>query len=535
MRIQGSTVTRAIHLFWRGRHSTNTLDHMKADPKLVRAVTESMRRHCTLEELAARHSLEQVCLDVGVRLQKVVRGEARFRDYPPFCLLHFIEACAFSSRLVGRLPVPEQVYRMVQDQVIAASDPIDRYLIEQSLGLWLRRVERQQFLVQSLRHPISMGRCIRLLGENSPLSSISELLEAKYGFSIGDWLCVHAILWTMTRDAPNPSLLHNWVDAVPESAISQQSLSRCLEHLCHSRQSLADHYKAQRPWNRLAGWTNPLSAFLARPCIRFEEGISTPVPSLLVHHGIYGLRELLRSVDSPNVACAFSAALENYAVDLVAATNVAAKYLSGRHLRQELAGSRTCDGLWEFDDCILLLECKSFVSQQRTLQPDPLRKSTETSELVHGMTQIRETATAIRRRRLPQVASDKPIVGIIVTVQECGGVNIPSYFQSIIEPVLEEEQSDDSRFGAQFVAHPIAVFSLDALDFLAIWMSTHKRGPLGVFDSYATQQQMMKGAWDRYLMGLVGDLPNPLAEFWHRPFELLVHERFDIPAHNDRL
>lgn len=495
-----------------------------------------LRHHWKLRMIVRDWSLETLALEVASRIALVRRAVDNERGrllsrWPPHLLLDLVEMCAAETRIVGPSPISERQLQSALELHRRFDNPIDKHLLvtEQNFALWWMRLNREQFDIQHRAGLFDIGRVLRLLWDDAPLKSVSAAMTASLGLSVEDWVAACFVCWAMTRDKPNPNFVKKYLAEIPEHFISQDRMDRALKLLAATPAEMGERYRRNHPVNRPREWSSASSAFLERPMLSFEKGWIAPCPDLLLLQAASGVHTLASQIDPRALEEELGVSLERYVGDLFGLLRHRRQALGGKTLRDWLHPLKACDHVFEFDDSILLVECKAIQRRTRHLSVNAWRGSGDVGAIADGFSQIWATAQAVCGGRLAAkgISSDKPVFGAVITFGQFPALNDARFRKEVVFPRLP---ADMAGWPSPLRAVPL-VLGPRALDLLAVWLSQEERGPSALFENWY-ERAPLHGDGEHFLQTLVQARPNPIASFWSDPFDRLWAKRFELIERN---
>lgn len=489
-----------------------------------------LRFYWTLHQLLRPFDRELLTLEVARRLNAVSRALRTnpnlIAQWLPFRLLHAMEAAAAHSGVgQGCRPTDGDLQNLL-NHYRRYNDPTDRFLIEEcGLPAWLMRVDREQFQIQFEADHLVLGRLVRLFWHEGRLAKTNSKLKSSYGFDIEEWITACFVVWSATARRSYPTVTPAYLKQIPPTLIMQEALLRCIAEMSLTPDGLANWYRERRPAGKPLTYALAEHAILTSPLVRFEQGWVAPIPDLILVNASRAIHRMGRRVAGNEFSDEFGAALENYVHEALSGTPYLKHAVDGKQLK-EGATRLSCDRALEFEDCIVLIECKAIQPTAKFFDADSIRRSPSTPPLARALSQIVMTARDVQGGRYgPLFDSGKPIFGLVVTAGRFVGTN-SAWYHGILEPELDPDVRQFPKWYSPLQSAP-QILDLGSLERFSIWLHQHAKSPMALFQQKTEYDRSVGGDWDRFLDSEVSNKPNPIKPFFEAPFDELWRQRFE--------
>lgn len=411
-----------------------------------------------------------------------------------FELLHSIEAsCAYARGYLND-PVTEYRLRQAVNAFRMNEEPYEEHVLmeDDDVHMFMQLLFRRQIEVQehSIETRHMLGRFHLMFGKPDLANKSLAILDAIYGLTLDAWATYCIGAYGQAVKGPCSRFRLASYDGAGGGLFSEQSLTSFKSLSCRTPEDVRDQYKGERD-----GLQKPYmhiclrSGFLSKPVIDFGEGrFLAPQPHLLVKHLFTGLETAVRDIDESTWSDDCGVCLEAYVLSLLERTYDSR--LITRPDRDGEVAERRCDFLINLDECHLLIECKATRFRQRLLVRENLRRDSSSCRLRDAFEQIVATAHAI-----PANHRAKPVIGLIIVLDEIVAVNTEWYWMNVIQP---SDSNDPSILECRPQILPIVAFET--------LISLLRHGSLSVLglvrDQIGGQQNLMRADWSKAIMDL---------------------------------
>ena len=235
-------------------------------------------------------------------------------------------------------------------------------------------------------------------------------------------------------------------------------------------------------------------------------------PYLIFHHAQNGLYRLCQELDLELFGNEFGASFERYVGNLLSHLNNQITIILENQLLLAHR-SKVCDFLVEFEDCILLCECKATQYSAKLYTENAIAGDNSTNKMADAFEQLYISARNIRDGVYSKSISNsnKPIVGIVATYGNLPFANSNWYFQHAISNRMSQEILKDWPW-------PMDVFPqilhIQGLEELVIVMNKLNQSPLELIREKLKKEYSQVGDWSQYISVIL----NKKVHNWDFPF-----------------
>jgi len=465
--------------------------------------------------------------EVSARIHAAHQDRSLLGRWTPAHLLHAIECAAFASQRPEGFVADEHVIQCVMSLYREFTNPVQTYfLVElQSVDLWLMLLDREQLQTQFNATRLSVGRALRLLWLDQPLPRTSALIAHHVGFSVEDLLVTAFFGWAATFKRRYPEMGMDYGLQIPHALIPPPIFYRCMRELSYTPDELAGRHSVTRDMATPLRASSVESPFLRRPAIQLPGDFVIPRPDLMITAAISAVLELGERHCPQELAAELGQSLEKYLHTVMARAPGLLQKVDERVIR-ERASKRSCDGIFEFADIVLVVESKAVQLNAQLIDPPVLRDpACTTAHLAEGSQQVRATARDIRAGVYDDLLLDskKPIFGVVLTLGHFPQANGEWMQNQVIRPRIP--LNDRDRWPVPLEWEP-QVWDVESLDRFVTILAMNEVRAGEIFERKREDVKRTFGEWDRFLERLTGGRADPLRDFFRAPFDEFWQVRF---------
>lgn len=242
------------------------------------------------------------------------------------------------------------------------------------------------------------------------------------------------------------------------------------------------------------------SVFIEKPLIKKSESTYIlPHPYLPIIHATDGLYRACYQVAPDIFLPEFSKSFETYVGKILAEIPGIINIFSEKEI-QKVSDGRSCDYLLEFQDCILLVECKGVRYNSLRFTANAIENDNSTGKIADAYSQIIETANRVIRRDLDTLLFDsmKPLCGLCVVFGEIYFLNAPPFFSNYVQKRIKLPEYDFSNWPSPLTLAPQAV-SIDTFEKMVMILRSDHITIKDLILKKNTLSYNKVGDWDSYL------------------------------------
>ncbi|WP_156943613.1 hypothetical protein [Alkaliphilus transvaalensis] len=359
---------------------------------------------------------------------------------------------------------------------------------------------RQQFYVNRTYGYDDLGRAI-LIFTSTSLNKSSKVFESKFGIGFSEWMLIcFSVFASSTKGVPPRIRIEYYLDSDKKIA-ENESIRNVFKLL-----SIEPRYVSQACIEKISKINNSLamqfdvyieSIFYDKPMLKLDESRYLVVHKhFLLRQATEGIYDLMKSITSGGTfGNEFGKAFEGYVSTLLST------FLSKDHIYTEndlirYSNSKVCDFLLEFDDSIVLVECKGTEFNSIIATENAMRKDNSTRAFSKAFKQLNSIENLYKSGVFSDLVSgDKTVVKIILTYKQLYFANSSWYRKNIL---------DYQRIDVEDNCYP-EIMSIMEFEKFLYYMKETKLSPIQILN-YRLENKY-DGDWSSILNNVKVDLP----------------------------
>ena len=475
-------------------------------PDVDEAKLTWLRFYGQLEALLRRHQPIDYGVAVAKRMRLCARMPKLFAQTPPHSLLHSVEANCAYARGQNTDVVTERSLLRVMALYNQHIDPlIDYYLRrEKNIELFAGVMYRQQIPLQFQPDLYTLARAWFLFASGNPLPRTAASFERAYGLPVAEWFKLAFLTYTCADK--HAAFLPSYILNAECVEVPEDFLRAYLSLCSFTPREIRERYRSDRrdTGYRFHGCIS--SVFLTRPLIDFgHDRYLAPRPELVMRHASEGLYQLSKHCE-PQFHEELGNRFEKYSELLLRGVAPARRLVSEAEMRKHASG-KNCDFLLEFEDSLVLLECKAVIRSARILTEEVLRQDNSTKKIQRAILQLCKTSCTVKDGVLDalDVDSSKPLFGFVVVFGDIPFANSRWYFERVISFGLEEKLAR-ARTSMDALAQPPVVLTSEALELFVTAVNTGM-SVVELSEEKARLSYNSVGDWPEYLQSKLTEQP----------------------------
>lgn len=473
-----------------------------------------------LEKSTKRHRPEVFIPYMSSLFRKSLENFNRTK-IPPHFILRSIEAnCAFWKE-----GYDEQIDRNKMAKIINLyidyDNPVLVNVIHKNLDLTFLMMWREQVLVQKRPNSNYMARTWRLFVNNSWMKRIAKEFEAKYSVTMDDWFKLCFLCYVIAVNDTSSCINIESVESCDFITIDKRSIGPYLELTCTKpkevKEKFLEHMKEPLEYHFLNKYI-----FMERPILDLGNcRLIAPNPNFLMLNAGEGLYQL--SSDIAGFDTNFGKSFQSYTEELLGCIENKVNFIKSEEL-ERLASGKSCDFLLEFEDHLLLIECKATSLTVNKLTENAILNNNSTVKIAEGIVQIYATAHDICRGIFgaSHIENKKPIFGIVVTFGEIPLVNT-DWYNGFIWKRKEEELKSPIYPNEKIKGRPIVV-SISTLEEIASYINSSGVSFADLYEEKASLPPH-RGDWNAFMPSKISEIKEKI-----KKIPLLVEQNRDFYA-----
>lgn len=477
------------------KEKDQVLNKLEAEFKAQRFVDQ-------LVSLIKRINPENYASRVSSIIFQIIDDQNQWARNPIHTLLNSIEVnCAYSGYFSNE-DLSEQKYNRILQHYSKYDDPYLKYLLQekQNTHLFYLAIAKQQFWSQRKPNNFDIARMLNLFFFDNSLPNTSKLFQQETNISILDWIYLNYAVLTDTITHHSPVINENsYIDSEVKS-LPKESVKPFFAASSLTIEGVRNRYlELHRNISPLDNIIIP-SVFSEKPFIKISENTYiVPHPYFPIIHATDGLYRMCYQVDPAVFLPEFSKSFENYVGKILSEMPGIINFLSEKEI-QKVSYGRTSDYLLEFQDCILLVECKGVRYNSLRFTANAIEKDNSTGKIADAYSQIIETANRIIHKELEKILSDstKPLLGLCVIFGEIFLLNAPSFFNDYIYKRMRLVDYDFEKWPSPLIIAPQTV-SIDTLEKMVMTLRSDHITIKDLILKKTTLPYERVGDWDAYL------------------------------------
>jgi len=464
-----------------------------------------------LRQILKRYSPDSYGPTTANVLVDVLDNLQSWKYFPPHHLVHSIEAnCAYYAPAYANDNPTKNDLRRIINEYKRYQDPFLKYALEEkrNLHLALLAIARQQFGIQKQPEIRHFARYLILFAQNNPIPKIDRLFLAKYGIGIWDWMYLSfAVLALSLGQKRQFFTADNFYDSEVES-IPKDAIEPYLELASLTVDEVGQRYLKYRRETPPHLYIFIPSVFYEYPLIRYKNGeYLVTHPEMLVYHASERLFAMCAELDEEDFLVGFGSNFEEYVRSIIEQLPNALSVRSELDMQRASQG-RCCDFALEFEDAILLVECKATRYSARYLTENAIANDNSTGKIANAYEQIVATAKRLKDKEISSLfqSVDKPIFGICVTFGEFLFPNSPFYSSLIIQRMSEVAEKNNDWF-LPLGGAPQAM-SIDTFEKFVVVLKDVDLSPEQLFMTQMKTNYTTDGDWDSFVRKFSSDISD---------------------------
>lgn len=395
----------------------------------------------SVESAVKSLSPEAFAIFASQQLQRAIK-ENRISQIRPHHTLHAIESyCAFARRHPRRIPEWSNLAR-IMNVYHEHKNPLQyAYLEKNEFSLFMLLMQREQMDVQYSYCLNDIARVWRLYALSNPLPRLNSAFEGQYGINFREWITMSVMCGVLCQE-----YRYFHIDEIAKSTVHSINRERIRSYFKESSRNVEEigsEFKSSRKKLKNIAFHGVIrSQFLRYPLIRLHDDVFfAPKHDFLTLHAGSGIYSRIRQMK--DFSDEFGTQFETYVATLAERTKPI-RMLRDNELESHLPGKH-CDLLLEFEDYILLVECKAVSFTAEMLTERSVLQDNSTTKIADAIVQIATTIQEIRKGSLNAIGinKSKPIESVIVTYGDVPFVNSDWHFEKIIAPSLQQRHRED--------------------------------------------------------------------------------------------
>jgi hypothetical protein len=501
----------------------------------VRALEHSLR-----DQLRSVHPEELIPL-AALRMRESTESPRVSSYYPPYVMVHLIEACCAYWQQWRYVPLNEDRLRESINTLSSFNDPtiLNCLKPESDLFEFMLYMHRTQLDMQGEVWWMPVGRFTRLFGEAGIVPVTNARFLARYGLTIREWIKLTFAVHAAT--AGRPLMANEYALKLPELGLDSARVGAFLRETSSSIPDVGQRYRAIRegtaasPPAPVLTWMQRKPQLADKPLIKLARGYVAPVEAYFAD--LFGdiLFRRIAATTEPQDRCdphsprtdpvrqEIGRRFEVYTETLIRHHLPNLHLWTADHLEIQDEG-RSCDFALELPDSLLLIECKAVTFEREVVTRKAVLDSPAITRIIDGYEQLIWTAGRIvdGSYRKAGLEPTKPRYGIVVTLGEVPGANYPT--------VWNHAQAELSKNGTiaepvpQLLIHHPQAFHGYALEHLVLCLRAGIAALPSLFEERASKSHLAIGDWGMELNRKCVAAGKQDLGFWRTPGERLLEE-----------
>ncbi|TKJ36596.1 hypothetical protein CEE37_15055 [candidate division LCP-89 bacterium B3_LCP] len=418
---------------------------------------------------------------------------------PPHFILNSIEFCCAFHRKTHSNHTDEKKFFEIMRIFKQYKDPFVEFASLKDIDYALSYQMCLQLPIQHVYGRYDIARGLAIFHNNDPIPLCAESFMEKFGYSIRDWFYMHWIIHAIQFDSRNLNnvfsdsfLLNANISSLPKDSV--KPFLKFISIDVPEIKTIINKRKISNPHLILS---YP-SIFIEHPVIHFDNGKYMVVhDEYLLNNSWAGLIKIMRQWEefSSEMKGSFHAYVKRVTRDILPDT-----IIHGDREIEKLSLGRSCDFIFEFKDCILLVECKSIIYAKELFTEEAKKHDTSAHKIVDGIIQIISTANNIRNGRYGELfeGSGKDLYAIILTFGYIPSANSDEFWNSIITPALTAKDSHHDK-SISVLKYKPQIFDIRSYEWLLLIAATKSGEISKILDEKLIEPYHTVGDWPLYL------------------------------------
>lgn len=473
-----------------------------------------VRFYASLETILKRHNPVEYILAMGHRFNECRTDDRKWRQTPPFRMVHSIEACCAYAR--GHSQDPVTLNRLFRTMNVYHDhlDPMQKDALDRGILQYLLLAYREQMELQYSHSWDDFGRAMTLFAAPEALPRSSKAFETKYGLTPFQWIKLCFLSATAAERHPaglfQTAAVYEYIRNAGMMATIPEAAVRAFFALAsRSPSEIGDRFRAERKNLPLYLHSCIRSVLLEAPLIAVgpdlygREHMVLLLRDLLFRLGNDGLYRLMKGLD--RFDSEIGDGFEAYVGRVLGCLTNKTAILGEAELKRATSG-KSCDFLLDLPDAIVLLETKAVSFVKNSLTEKSILEETSTRQIAKGVQQLYATAHDLKSGKLNHFNLDptKPLLGIVVTLGEIPLVNLDWYFDTFIMALASPKLEPPIFPSENLTRRPISL-SIRTFEQLVMVCNALKTTPVTLFDQKQSLPIAEVGDWSTYINHIVRD------------------------------
>ncbi len=470
-----------------------------------------VRFYESLEGVLKRHDPHEFILAMAGRMRECRENETKWRQTPPFRVVHSVEACCAYARGNSDPVTLNRIFKAM-NVYHEHSDPMQHDVLSTNLAHFVLLSYREQIELQYSPARDDFGRAMMLFAPPGSLPRSSKALAEKHRLSPSQWVGLCFLAATAAENSPiglfpGEAIRDYLHERGLSGAITDEAVRSFLDLSSRTPQEIGRRFREERVKLPRYLHSSIRSALLDTPLIKMGPGADGSesfvllVRDLMFRHVIEGLYRLMREFDG--FSQDIGDTVQTYAERLLTCYDNRVALFGEQDLKPLVSG-KSCDFLLELADEIVLLEVKAVGFTKTVLTENSIKDDTSTRRVADGVTQIYATAHDLHMGRLDALGIDKskPVFGIVVTLGDIPLVNADWYFETFIMTLANPKLSPPIFPSPNLSSRPVAM-TVRTLEQLVMLCNGLRLSPLRLHTEKNALPMLAVGDWDTYLSNMI--------------------------------
>lgn len=450
---------------------------------------------------------------------------------PPHFILRSIEAnCAFWKE-----GYDEQINRNRMAKIInlyiGYDNPVLINAIHTNLDITYLMMHREQIIVQTKPTSGFIARTWMLFVNNPSMKTIKKRFEDKYSLSIDDWFKLCYLCYAIAISDNYGWINIKSVESCSFIRIENESINPFLELTSITIDEIKEQFFDNIAKIPLEFHFLNKYIFLDRPIIHFSnQKLISPNPNFILLNAAEGLYKLASKLEGFDKS--FGKSFQSYIEEILSYLENTISFIKSNKL-ENLTSGKSCDFLLEFENHILLIECKGTSLTTKVISENAILNNNSTSKIVEGMSQIYSTAQDLANGTLNSLGIDnnKIVIGVIVTFGDIPLVNT-DWYHSIVMKRGENKIPQSLYPNVKIHGRPI-IISVSTLESIINYLNSTDSSFIELYDEKASLPPY-KGDWDAFIRSKTSELKDKIQQL-HLVNEQINHFLISLGIPKEKL
>jgi len=365
---------------------------------------------------------------------------------------------------------------------------------------------REQILVQKRPNKNYMARTWRLFVNNSWMKRIARKFEEKYSMTMDDWFKLCFLCYVTAINDTSGRINIKAIESCNFVTVDKKSIESYLELTCTTPRKVKDiffeYMKEPLEYHFLNKYM-----FMEHPILDFGNfKLIAPNPNFVMLNageGLYRLSSEIAGFDTN-----FGKSFQSYIEELLVCIENKVNLIKSEEL-ERLASGKSCDFLLEFEDHLLLVECKATSLTVSKLTENAILNNNSTVKIAEGIVQIYATAHDISRGifNASKIENKKPILGIVVTFGEIPLVNT-DWYNTFIWERKDKELKSPIYPNEKVKGKPIVV-SVSTLEEIVTYLNSSGVSFADLYEEKASLPPY-RGDWNAFMPSKISEIKEEI-------------------------